>query len=65
MLMEPEKSRLRQNFFAYGFVAANIAHGAQEYYPIAYLTEEDHLGIFYASFRTFFMRNGRTSTLCA
>ena len=48
MLMKPEKSRLRQNFFAYGFVAANIAHGAQEYYPIAYLTEEDHLGTFYA-----------------
>ena len=48
MLMEPEKSRLRQNFFAYGFVAANIAHGAQEYYLIAYLTEEDHLGTFYA-----------------
>ena len=48
MMMALENSRLRQNLFTYGFVASNIAHGAQEYYPIAYLAEEDLLGIFYA-----------------
>ena len=39
-LMAHGKSRLKEKFFAYDFVASNIAPGAQEYYPIAYHVEE-------------------------